>query len=267
MVEIGLGMWLIKDPLLLLLFGLSSVVTRTGAATAAVYRLTLLIWWFVLICEVVFDHTGSGVEASAGNFSAQAYGEAMMWVMAFGALAIISLQQREYLRQLFSGSYKWVALLALVCTLSSVLSPGRAYSAGWAFKLVLVVLLLQLMSSVMVNVDDVLTFLKVSLWAFFILAVVPATIAFSDPSTAFEGVGGRLNAGPDPMISETMRSRSSAEPNSITTWPRFLFILMTTRVASCSDKISSTSAIAVSLGGGLASACAVFSTLAGGPST
>lgn len=184
---------------LLLVLGLGSTVTRTGTARTAIYRLALLIWWFVLICEVVFDHTGSGVASSQGNFSAEAYGEAVMWVMAFGALAIISLQQRAYLRQLVSGPYKWVAFLALVCALSVVLSPGKAYSAGWAFKLVLVVLLLQLNASVMLDVEDVLTFLKVTLWAFLILAVVPAVIAFSDPSTAFEGVGGRLNAGPDAM--------------------------------------------------------------------
>ncbi len=187
---------------LLLLLGLGSTVKRTGATgelSVAVYRLALLIWWFVLICEVVFDHTGSGVASSQGNFSTEAYGEAVMWVMAFGALAIISLQQRSYLRQLFSGPYKWVALLALISALSCVLSPGKMYSAGWAFKLVLVVVLLQLSASVMLDVEDVLTFLKVTLWAFLILAVVPAVIAFSDPSTAFEGVGGRLNAGPDAM--------------------------------------------------------------------
>jgi O-antigen ligase len=184
---------------LLLLLGLGSVVTRNGAMSVAVYRIALLIWWFVLICQVVFDHTGSGVESSQGNFSVQAYGEAAMWVMSFVALAVISLQERTYLTRLFSGAYKWVAMLALVCALSVVLSPGKLYSAGWAFKLVLVVLLLQLSASMMFKVDDILTFLKVTLWAFFILALIPATIAFSDPSTAFEGVGGRLNAGPDPM--------------------------------------------------------------------
>ena len=184
---------------LLLLFGLGSVVTRNGAMSVAVFRLALLIWWFVLICEVVFDHTGSGVESSQGNFSVQAYGEAAMWVMSFGALVVISLQERTYLTRLFSGPYKWVALLALVSALSCVLSPGKMYSLGWAFKLVLVVLLLQLSASVMTKVDDILTFLKVTLWAFLILALIPAAVAFSDPSTAFEGVGGRLNAGPDAL--------------------------------------------------------------------
>ena len=183
---------------LLLLFGLGSVVKR-GAATAVVYRLGLLIWWFVLVCEVVFDHTGSGVQSSQGNFSVEAYGEAAMWVMSFCALAVISLQERTYLSRLFSGPYKWVALLAVVCAVSVVLSPGKMYSAGWAFKLVLVVLLLQLSASTMLNIDDVLTFLKVTLWAFLILVLVPAAVAFSDPATAFEGVGGRLNAGPDAL--------------------------------------------------------------------
>ena len=44
------------------------------------------------------------------------------------------------------------------------------------------------------------------------------------------------------MISETMRSKSSGEPNSITTFPRFAPIWIDTRVASCSERISSTSA-------------------------
>jgi O-antigen ligase len=184
---------------LLLLLGLGSVVTRRGDMNVAVFRLGLLIWWFVLICEVVFDHTGSGVESSQGHFSVQAYGEAAMWVMSFGALAVISLQERTYLHRLFSGPYKWVAWLAVVSALSCVLSPGKMYSAGWAFKLVLVVLLLQLSASVMHSVEDILTFLKVTVWAFLILALIPAAVAFSDPSTAFEGVGGRLNAGPDAL--------------------------------------------------------------------
>ena len=45
------------------------------------------------------------------------------------------------------------------------------------------------------------------------------------------------------MISDTIRSRSSADPNSMTTRPRFLPIWICTRVASCSDRISSTSAM------------------------
>ncbi|MGA8489216.1 MAG: O-antigen ligase family protein [Terriglobales bacterium] len=184
---------------LLLLLGLGSVVARNGDAIAVVRRLAFLIWWFVLICEVVFDHTGSGVESSQGNFSVEAYGEAGMWVLAFGAVVVIALQQRTFLRQLFSGPYKWVAILALVSVASCVLSPGKMYSLGWAFKLVLVVLMLQLSASTMFDVEDILAFLKVTLWAFLILALVPATIAFSDPATAFEGVGGRLNAGPDAL--------------------------------------------------------------------
>jgi len=51
----------------------------------------------------------------------------------------------------------------------------------------------------MLKVEDILTFLKVTLWAFLILALIPAAVAFSDPSTAFQGVGGRLNAGPDAL--------------------------------------------------------------------
>jgi len=40
------------------------------------------------------------------------------------------------------------------------------------------------------------------------------------------------------MISDTMRSKSSADPNSITTFPRFAPIWIETLVASCSERIS-----------------------------
>ena len=182
---------------LLLLFGLSSVMVRQQDRAGTVYRLALLTWWFVLICEALFDRTGETSQSSQGNFSSQAYGEGSMWLLAFAFIAIISLQYRRYLGELFTGGKKWVTLIALVCGLSVPLSPGKLYSAAWAFKLGLIVLMLHMACSVMDKLEDIVVFLKFTLWAFVILAILPTAMALSDPRTAFGGVGGRLDAGPD----------------------------------------------------------------------
>lgn len=183
----------------LLAVALGSAVTRNQPPKVVVYRLTLLIWWVILVCETVFDHSGDSTQSYESHFSVQAYGEGLVWVLAFVVLAILSLQQPKYLRHLFSGSYKWITLFALVCLASVSYSTGKTYAGAWAFKLLLVVLLLQFGASMLSGMADIVTFLKVTLWAFFILTFVPALEALVNFSTAFEGVGGRLNANPDAL--------------------------------------------------------------------
>jgi len=184
--------------ILLLISALASAVMQNLGQRTALHRLALSTWWFLLICEPLFDRKGETYSAYQGAFSVQAYGEGIMWVLAFLVLLVLMLRQPSYLRSLFSGSYKWVVFFAVLCALSVSYSPGKLYAAAWAFKLIVVVILLHLIASLTRNLEDVVTFLKVTMWGFFILTLVPLVIAFSDPSTAFDGAGGRLNAGPGP---------------------------------------------------------------------
>ncbi len=183
---------------LLLLIGLGSVAARRWEINSVVYRLALVVWWSLLACEVAFDRTGESTQSSQGNFSSAAYGEGIMWLVAFAGIFIISLQYRSYLKDLFTGPNKWITSLVVVCVLSVPLSPGVTYSLAWAFKLTLVFLVLRLGSSAIGNLGDIVLFLKTTMWGLFLIAVTPTIIALSDPKNAFEGVGGRLNAGPDP---------------------------------------------------------------------
>jgi O-antigen ligase len=183
---------------LLLIFVLASTVMQELGARTMLQRLALSTWWFLLVCEAVFDRQGETYLAYEGSFSVQAYGEGIMWVLAFLVLVITTLRQPSYLRGLFSGSYKWVVFFSLVCLLSVSYGPGKLYAGAWAFKLIVVVFLLHVIAGLTRNLDDIVTFLKVTLWAFFVLTVVPVLMAFSDPSSVFDGAGGRLNAGQGP---------------------------------------------------------------------
>lgn len=184
---------------LLLAVLLGSAITRNQPIKVMLYQLALLIWWVVLVCEVVFDRLGDSIQSYQSHFSVEAYGEGIVWLLAFLVLAILSLRQPDYLRHAFSGSYKWITLFAVVSLVSVSYSTGKIYAGAWAFKLLLVTLLLQFGASMLGGLADIVTFLKVTLWAFVILTIVPAVEALSDSSTAFEGVGGRLNASPDAL--------------------------------------------------------------------
>ncbi len=158
-------------------------------------RAGFFIWWFLLISEAIFDHMGDTVRSFEGSFSPQAYGEGLIWALSFLAVVILSLGRPGYVQRLFQSQNKWLSLFAVVCLISAVFSPAQLYALAWAFKLVLVILLLQLCGSAMEDLDDVVGFLRITMWAFFILSAAPIAVAIAYPETAF--VNGRL---PDPTF-------------------------------------------------------------------
>jgi O-antigen ligase len=180
---------------LLFCITLGASQARVTSARRTVYRSALLIWWFLLIWEVVFERLNDPYSMTQGTFAAQAYEESAMWVLAFCAFLVITVRQPAYLSQLFTGSYKWLSWFILFSLLSIAYAPGKSYSGAWGFKLLLIVLLLQMCASLTQNLGDIIAFLKVTLWGFLVLSVVPVVEAFWDPAHAFED--GRLNSDPD----------------------------------------------------------------------
>lgn len=158
-------------------------------------RAGFFIWWFLLISEAIFDHMGDTVRSFEGSFSPQAYGEGLIWALSFLAVVVLSVGRPGYLRELFRAQNKWLSLFAVACLVSAVFSPAQLYALAWAFKLILVILLLQLCCSAMESLDDIVVFLRITMWAFFILSAAPIAVAIAYPETAF--VNGRL---PDPTF-------------------------------------------------------------------
>jgi O-antigen ligase len=162
------------------------------------FRLSLLVWWYMLISDALFDRISNVQGTYQGQYSIDAYGEVVTWLAAFVVLVMISLTNADYLYKLFNGSFRWASLYVLSGLLAVAYSPSPAYSAGWWFKLFVIALTLRLCLNGMDSIENVRAFLWASLWGLAVAVALPLSRALADPLTMFEGVGGRLNA--DPVV-------------------------------------------------------------------
>jgi O-antigen ligase len=160
-----------------------------------IFGLALTIWWLLLVNEVFFSRVNTSFGIGKGQFSLYAYAEAAMWLVCGAVLFVLTLRRPEYLRQLFTGTSKWLTCFVLLSVISVVWSPGPAYALAWSFKLVLAVCLLQLCASLIKDIADIELFLKVTAIAFVFLTSLPVYYATKDPDGFF--YEGRLNADPD----------------------------------------------------------------------
>jgi len=207
---VGLGPdWIISDTSLktmtstaLLLVPLCAVLAlaRSKGATAeqTTFAVALLLWWSLLISDQWFDRASDADNLYQGQYSVDAYGEVVTWLIVFLILALISFAKPDYLRKLTFGSYKWVSLFVLSSLMASAYSPSRSYSLGWWCKLFVVALVLALCTNCMEKISQIRAFLWSTLWGLLLVCMLAVGTALSDPTTLFAGVEGRLNA--DPVV-------------------------------------------------------------------
>jgi O-antigen ligase len=153
---------------------------------------TMTLLWFVVMSEQVFVHYGNTTaSASQGNFGVEAYQQVAAWGLASLVLLMLTFTRPQYLRRMFSGSYKWVSFFALLAVASVPLSPSPTYSFAWALKLVLTVLLLQACASSMEGDEDLVSFYYLFLAAFFGIVFLRLAHGLAAPEPLFQD--GRLN--------------------------------------------------------------------------
>src|SRR5258708_9871450 len=95
-------------------------------------------------------------------------------MLAAIALLVFLQGNSGSLRGMFSGPYKWASLFALVALLSVAYAPQIAFSLAWAFKLCLVVVVLQAISKQLLDLDDVSSFILATIAACIFLVVAPS---------------------------------------------------------------------------------------------
>ena len=156
--------------------------------TRIAFGSALVIWMFLLDSEELFSRSEGNLQSVLQErFSVDAYGELGLWVVAFLVLLVFFLRNNAYIRQMFSGQYRWVSVFCVFCVLSTAQSPRPLYSMAWAFKLCLVVLLLAMCSTLIRDRGKLMAFLRATLWACLFYLVAEVYIGFANPSAAFEG--------------------------------------------------------------------------------
>jgi O-antigen ligase len=172
------------------------------------FRLSMVLWWFLLCSEAIFPRANNGLDnAAAGNFSLTAYSEAIFWgFLALCFVMVVSRNWRE-LPHAFGGRRVLLLLLVALCGLSVAWAPEKTYSLAWTFKLVLGVAVVGYCMGSLRTLRDVRTLLLVTFWAFSFMTVVPVIEGTLNPSAAFGGT----SLGRESVIEEG-RFHSTAHP-------------------------------------------------------
>ena len=140
----------------------------------------LVIWFIMLTTDCLFFHEGdanASSNAMAGSFPTEVYGESLSWVICFLAVLLCTTRIPKFFSQIFKGQYRWMTLFAVLCVASCVYSPKPIFSAVWAFKIILIALLLQVCWYQIENFDDVLSFLKVTFFGYAVVAFQPVIVS------------------------------------------------------------------------------------------
>src|ERR1051326_417414 len=132
------------------------------------------IWGLLLASEEIFSFVNDATSTYESQFAYAAYAEAAVWMLAAIALLIFLLGNPHSLRGMFSGPYRWVSLFAVIALLSVAYAPQLAFSLAWAFKLCLVVIVLQACSKQLLDLDDISAFLVATIVVYLFLVAAPS---------------------------------------------------------------------------------------------
>jgi O-antigen ligase len=160
------------------------VIATAPSAEMRSRNLIFALWWVLLGSEEVFSYV---TEDAQTNISTGAYSEAMIWVFVIFVFLLYSSRHGEYLRTLFTGSYKWVSWFGVVCFLSCAYAEKPGFSLAWIIKLFLAILLLAACNSEIKTRDDMRAFLRTTQWAFAFLVCIPIIRLMGDPEAIATG--------------------------------------------------------------------------------
>jgi len=167
-------------------FGLMWFAVATAPSVEVRSRkLIFALWWVLLGSEEIFSYMTD--DAEGGQFSSGAYSEAMMWVFIGLVFLLYTYRNSQYLRTLFTGSYKWVSWFGVVCLLSCAYAEQPKFSLAWIVKLFLAILLLAACNFESKSTEDLRTFLKISQWALVFMVSVPIVRLLANPETLATG--------------------------------------------------------------------------------
>jgi O-antigen ligase len=167
-----------------LFFALLCIVMAVSG-TSRSRNLVFALWWVLLSSEAFFSYMTE--DAESGQVTTGAYSEVMIWVFILFAFFLYSMRNPQYLKEIFKGSFKWVAWFGVVCFLSCAYAEQPFFSLGWIIKLFLSITLLAACNHEIKDSGDLRTFLMVTQWAFAFLLFMPMLRLISDPAVLATG--------------------------------------------------------------------------------
>ncbi len=160
-------------------------IVMAVSGTSRSRNLVFALWWVLLASEAFFSYMTE--DAESGQVTTGAYSEVMIWVFILFAFFLYSMRNPQYLKEIFKGSFKWVAWFGVVCFLSCAYAEQPFFSLGWIIKLFLSIALLAACNHEIKNSGDLRTFLVVTQWAFAFLLFMPMLRLISDPAVLATG--------------------------------------------------------------------------------
>ena len=132
------------------------------------------VWALLLASDQIFSYVNDATSSYESQFAFAAYAQAALWVLAAIGFFAYLMGNPDCLRGLFSGPYKWVSIYAAIALLSVAYAPQLAFSLAWAFKLCLIVVILQAIAKQLLDLDDITAFLLASIAAYLVLVASPS---------------------------------------------------------------------------------------------
>jgi len=172
---------------------------RTRALAERPKWFIFAVWGLLLVSEEIFSYINDATSTFESQFAYAAYAQAAIWMLAALALLVFLLGNPGSLRGLFSGQFKWVSIYAVVALFSVAYAPQLSFSLAWAFKLCLIVLVLQAISKQLLDLDDISAFMLATVAAYVFLVGAPSIRSMMPDPTGTYGQGEfetRMREGP-----------------------------------------------------------------------
>lgn len=163
------------------------VLNRPRSANEILLYWGASLWGLLILAEGILVRSGSTKSAVEGEFQHAATGEAIVWVTCFMLIVTLSFWRSGSLVNLFAPGYRWVMIFGTLVLVSVWYSSSPTYSLLWTFKLILVILVINLWVFGMKNVHDVTRAVLVMHHVFLVLSLLPFVQIFEGPELLFAG--------------------------------------------------------------------------------
>lgn len=164
-----------------------AVLTRIRNAKAILLYWGASLWGVLILAEGILVRSGTTKSAIEGEFQHAATGEAVVWLICFLIVGVLSFWSTETLRNLLAPGFRWITIFGVLVFISVLYSTNPTYSLLWTFKLILIIFVINVWISGMENLHDLTRAAFVIHHVFLGLSLLPLVQIWEGPELLFAG--------------------------------------------------------------------------------